>query len=120
MDKGTAPGRPGCLTTHSGAQEAASVLDATVRCVVGIDVAKRSHVACALEAPTGAVRQRPTKIEATAAGYARLCGWLAGWGEPAGVLIGLEATGSLWDPLHDALTQAGYRVVLLTPQQTAA
>jgi len=48
--------------------------------------------------------------------------WLAIWaeGEPARLLIGLESTGSLWEPLYDALTQAGYPVVLLNPHQTAA
>lgn len=96
------------------------VLDTTIRCVVGIDVAKRSHVVCALDAPTGAMRQRPRAIEATADGYAQLCRWLADWGEPGSVLIGVEATGSLWEPLHDRLTGAGYRVLLLNPRQTSA
>ena len=36
------------------------------------------------------------------------------------MLVGLEATGCLWEPLHDALTRAGYRVVVLNPRQTAA
>jgi transposase len=96
------------------------VLDATIRCVVGIDIAKRSHVVCALAAPSGAVRQRPRAIEATADGYAELGRWLADWGEPESLLIGLEATGCLWEPLYDALSRAGYRPVVLNPRQTAA
>jgi transposase len=36
------------------------------------------------------------------------------------VLVGLEATGSLWEPLYDTLTQAGYPVLLLNPRQTAS
>ena len=96
------------------------MLDPAVRCVVGIDVAKRSHVVAALDAPTGAVRQKALKVEATAAGYAGLCAQLARWGPPPALLIGLEATGCLWEPLHDALTGAGYRVVVLNPRQTAA
>ena len=96
------------------------MLDATVRCVVGIDVAKRSHVVCALDARTGALRQKALRIEATAAGYAGLGAQLARWGAPPEVLIGLEATGCLWEPLHDALTRAGYRVVVLNPRQSAA
>jgi transposase len=39
---------------------------------------------------------------------------------PGSVLIGVEATGCLWEPLYDALTQAGYRVLVLNPRQTAA
>ena len=56
-------------------------MDARICTVVGIDVAKRRHVLCALDAPTGAVRQRPKTIEATADGYQEVCRWLAGWGE---------------------------------------
>jgi transposase len=91
-----------------------------VRCVVGIDVAKQFHVVCALEAPSGSLRQRAAKIAATAEGYAQLCRWLHTWGEPEALLIGMEATGTLWEPLHDTLTRAGYAVLVLTPRQTSA
>lgn len=57
-----------------------------IRCVVGIDVAKAAHMVCALEAPDGAVRQKPTRIEATAQGYAQLSQWLTTWGMPESVL----------------------------------
>jgi transposase len=98
------------------------MLSSEIRCVVGIDVAKSAHVVCALEAPSGAVRLKSTPIPATAAGYAQLVEWLGTWaaGEPSRLLIGLESTGSLWEPLYDALTQAGYTAVLLNPHQTAA
>jgi transposase len=91
-----------------------------IRCVVGIDVAKQFHVVCALEAPTGTLRQRATRIAATAEGYAQLCAWLRTWGEKASLLIGMEATGTLWEPLHDTLLQAGYQVLVLNPRQTSA
>jgi transposase len=58
------------------------MLDPQVRCVVGIDVAKRGHVVCALDVPGGTVRQPPFKIEATAAGYAQLRERLTRWGRP--------------------------------------
>ncbi len=96
------------------------MVDATIRTVVGIDVAKRRHVICALDAAFGTVRQRPKPIEATAEGYQELCRWLADAGAPATLRIGLEATGCLWEPLYEALTQAGYAVVVLNPRQTAA
>ena len=93
-----------------------------IRCVVGIDVAKSAHVVCALEAPSGAVRLKSTPIPATGAGYAQLVEWLDTWaaGDPAQLLIGLESTGSLWEPLYDALMRAGYGVLLLNPHQTAS
>jgi transposase len=96
------------------------VLTPEIRCVVGIDVAKQAHMVCALEAPTGTLRQRPIRVEASAAGYAQLCGWFRAWGPPEQVLIGLEATGNLWEPLYDALVQAGYTPWLLNPRQTVA
>ena len=96
------------------------MLSPAIGCVVGIDVAKSAHVVCALEAPGGALRLKSTPIPATAEGYAQLLEWLRAWGEPAALLIGLESTGSLWEPLYDALTQAGYPVQLLNPHQTAA
>jgi transposase len=90
---------------------------------VGIDVAKQAHLVCALDASSGAVRQAPSRIEATAEGYALLLSWLPPWqaGDgPEAILIGLEATGVLWEPLYDALTQADYTVLVLNPRQTAA
>jgi transposase len=96
------------------------MLPEVIGCVVGIDVAKASHVVCALEAPSGAVRLKSTPIAASAQGYAQLVSWLQDWGEPQTLLIGLESTGSLWEPLYDTLTQAGYRVLLLNPHQTAS
>jgi transposase len=98
------------------------MLSPEIRCVVGIDVAKCAHVVCAMEAPSGTVRLTSTPVPATAAGHAQLLGWLGTWaeGEPPRRLSGLESTGSLWEPLYDALTQAGYAVLLLNPHQTAS
>src|SRR5262245_37276816 len=83
-----------------------------IHSVVGIDVAKQAHVVCALEAPSGAIRYKPSRIEATAEGYAQLRSWLETWGSPGQTVIGLEATGPLWEPLYDTLTQAGYTVLV--------
>src|SRR5258707_121300 len=95
-----------------------AMLPPEIQCVVGIDVAKQAHVVCALEAPSGAVRHKPSRIEATADGYALLRAWLETWGAAERLLIGLEATGPLWEPLYEHLTQAGYVVLLLNPRQT--
>src|SRR5438552_2972384 len=91
-----------------------------IRYVVGIDVAKRTHTVCALDAQTGKVQLRPRTIEATATGYAEVCTLLQTWGDPQTILVGLEATGCLWEPLYEALTQAGYSVLVLNPRQTAS
>jgi transposase len=101
-------------------QEARGRLPAEIRCVVGIDVAKCAHVVCALEVPNGALRLKSTPIPATVEGHARLLAWLQEWGEPPSLLLGLESTGSLWEPLYAALTQAGYQVLLRNPHQTAS
>src|SRR5260221_124173 len=101
-------------------EEVYALLPPEIRCVVGIDVATSAHVVCALEAPGGAPRLKSTPLPATAVGYAHLLAGLGAWGEPATLLLGLESTGSRWEPLYDALTPAGYTVLLLNPHQTAS
>jgi transposase len=96
------------------------MLPPEVRCVVGIDVAKHAHMVCALETPSGALRHTASRIEATAEGYALLRSWLQEWGTHEAILIGMEATGPLWEPLYEDLTQAGYQVLLLNPRQTSS
>jgi transposase len=96
------------------------MLPAEIHYVVGIDIAKRCHVLCALDARTGKVHLRPRTFAATAAGYAELRALLQAWGEPGAILLGLEATGCLWEPLYEDLTQAGYTVLVLNPRQTVA
>jgi transposase len=88
--------------------------------VVGIDIAKRAHVACALQASTGKVHLRPRSFAASAEGYAELRAVLQTWGAPPTILVGLEATGCLWEPLYEDLTRAGYTVLVLNPRQTVA
>lgn len=96
------------------------MLSPQIGCVVGIDVAKQFQVVCALEAPSGIVRHRARRIEATSEGYTQLEQWLQAWGKPEALLIGLEATGTLWEPLYDWLIQAGYQVLVLKPRQTSS
>ncbi|HWE61169.1 MAG TPA: IS110 family transposase [Chloroflexota bacterium] len=96
------------------------MVDPQVRYVVGIDIAKLAHVYCLLEVASGRVPGRPRTIPATQQGYQELVGALRECGAPSRVLIGLEATGCLWEPLYEALSQAGYTVLVLNPRQTAA
>jgi transposase len=94
---------------------------AECRYVVGIDVAKQAHVVCALHAPSGQVQLPPTRIPASREGYAQVLTWLGSWTpEPTSIRIGLESTGALWEPLYEALTRAGYTVLVLNPRQTVS
>jgi transposase len=75
---------------------------------------------CARDARAGKVHLRPRSFAATAAGYAARRALLQAWDEPGAILLGLEATGCLWAPLYEDLSQAGYTVLMLTPRQTVA
>ena len=88
--------------------------------VVGIDIAKQAHVVCALNAHTGQMHLRPRSFPATAQGYADLQAVVQQWGAPSTILVGLEATGCLWEPLYEHLTGAGYTVLVLNPRQTVS
>jgi transposase len=96
------------------------MLDPQIRSVVGIDIAKQAHVYCVVEVATASVRVLPQTITATAAGYQELVTTLQHLAPAGSVLIGVEATGCLWEPLYEALTQAEYRVLVLNPRQTSA
>jgi transposase len=96
------------------------MLDPQVRYVVGIDIAKQAHVYCVIAVASGTAQGRARTISATQSGYQELLTALQPCGAPAAVLIGMEATGCLWESLYEALTQAGYPVLVLNPRQTAA
>jgi len=85
---------------------------------VGIDVALRSHRVAVL-GPDGEAVGKSFTIESTADGFTMLVDTLRARGAtPATTVIGLEATGHLWENLEAHLTGAGYRVVVLNPLQT--
>ena len=89
----------------------------SARYSVGIDVASRTHRVAVL-GPGGEAVGKSFTIEATAAGFADLLRALRARGaEPGQTVIGLEATGHLWENLEGYLTRAGYRVVV-NPLQT--
>ena len=84
---------------------------------VGIDVAKRAHEACFMDADGRAVG-KPLRFANTRAGVNQLVARVGGLPEAA--TIGLEATGHYWLALHDALVRAGLPVQVLNPLQTHA
>jgi transposase len=72
-----------------------------------VDTHADLHVAAALDPLGGLLGVR--EFRATAAGYARLLGWLGGFGAVA--LAGVEGTGSYGAGLARHLAAAGIRVV---------
>src|SRR5213596_2681127 len=85
---------------------------------VGIDVALRELRVAVLDRDGEAVGQSFT-IAASTDGVATLLRTLdARAATAAQTLIGLEASGHLWENLEAALVGAGYRVIVLNPLQT--
>ena len=80
----------------------------------GVDIASETHVIAVL-ADDGAVVVRPTPFAEDAAGYDKLFGLL---GEPADVLVAMEATGHYWKNLFAALVARGFAVALINPLRT--
>jgi transposase len=73
----------------------------------GVDTHADTHVAAALDSIGGLLGVQ--EFPATAAGYARLLGWLGGFGTVA--LVGIEGTGSYGAGLARHVSTAGIRVV---------
>jgi transposase len=73
----------------------------------GVDTHADVHVAAALDPIGGLLGVQ--EFPATAAGYARLLGWLGGFGTVC--LVGIEGTGSYGAGLARHITAAGVRVV---------
>jgi transposase len=73
----------------------------------GVDTHADTHVAAALDSIGGLLGVQ--EFPATAAGYARLLGWLGGFGTVA--LVGIEGTGSYGAGLARHVSMAGIRVV---------
>ena len=87
---------------------------------IGIDVAKRSHVAAAMNDGEGIVVE-PFEFRNTRKGLERLLHTLAKRGvSPEGSLVGMEATGHYWVALFDFLTANGFEVAVVNPIQTDA
>lgn len=84
----------------------------------GIDVAKRTHVACILDRD-GRFIVRSQSFHNDARGYQQILMRLKDAGGPRRILVAMEATGHYWYSLHDCLRSHGYDVVVLNPIQTA-
>jgi len=82
---------------------------------VGIDIAKRSHVACVMR-EDNSLEIKPFEFSSTKSGFEKLKAQLTSLAcDVSEVLIGMEATGLLFDNLYRFLRSLEYRVVLLNP-----
>ena len=87
---------------------------------IGIDIAKRSHTAGAVDGG-GKVVIESFQFNNTADGFAKLLARLSRAGaEPGDALVGMEATGHYWIALFDFLCSHGWRVAVINPIQTDA
>jgi transposase len=86
---------------------------------VGIDIAKRSHVACVMGEDNSLI-VKPFEFLSTQSGFKKLLVHLQSLScDLSDVIIGMEATGLLFENLYRYLKEMTYRVVLLNPYQTS-
>ncbi len=86
---------------------------------VGIDIAKRSHVACVMR-EDNSLEIKPFEFASSQNGFKKLLMQLQSLScDPSDILIGMEATGLLFENLYRYLKEFSYRVVLLNPYQSA-
>lgn len=78
---------------------------------VGIDIASEVHVVAAVGVDDE-VLLKPTKIEETGDGHARLIELL---GPASDVLVVMEATGHYWQNVFARLTTSGFQVAVVNP-----
>ncbi len=86
---------------------------------VGIDIAKRSHVACVMK-EDNTLEITPFSFTSSQNGFKKLLIQLQSLScDPSEIIIGMEATGLLFENLYRYLKEFAYRVVLLNPYQSA-
>jgi transposase len=84
----------------------------------GIDVHKRSVVACVLlTEPDGSVRRRVNTFGTMTADLLALHDWLGGFGVTH---IAMESTGVYWRPVYNLLEEEGRTILLVNPQHMKA
>lgn len=86
---------------------------------VGIDIAKRTHVAVIMN-EDNSLRVKPFSFNNDVLGFKKLLIHLQTLCcDPSDIVIGMEATGLLFENLYRHLQSLEYNVVLLNPYQTA-
>ena len=95
-----------------------SIMSQSFTCFCGIDIGKRKHVACLLDAQ-GQPLIKKLAFTNDVEGFARLRQHLQKTAADTAVLVGMEATGHYWYALHDQLRRWGYAQQVLNPLQSA-
>jgi len=86
---------------------------------VGIDIAKRNHVACVMR-EDNLLEIEPFVFTSTQNGFKKLLMQLQSLScDCSDIIVGMEATGLLFENLYRYLKEFSYRVVLLNPYQSA-
>ncbi len=86
---------------------------------VGIDIAKKFHIACVLDESNNLIKKN-YRIESDISCFERFVEVLNDIDtDKSKFLIGMEATGTLFENLYITLKDIGYNVVLLNPYQTS-
>ena len=86
---------------------------------IGIDIAKKFHIACVLD-EKGTLVKKNYRIESDNACFDQFIQVLNDIdSDKSQFLIGMEATGMLFENLYITLKNIGYNVVLLNPYQTS-
>lgn len=86
---------------------------------VGIDIAKRSHVACIMR-DDNSLEVAPFEFDGYKKGFEYLVDALNSIGtQQTDIQIAMEATGPFFENLYRFLQELNYRVILLNPFQTA-
>jgi len=86
---------------------------------VGIDIAKKFHIACLLDENNNLIKKN-YRIEADTSSFELFVEFLNNIDkDKSKFLIGMEATGTLFENLYITLKDLGYNVVLLNPYQTS-
>ncbi len=88
--------------------------------IVGIDIAKRSHVARIIDSE-GRIVVKPFSFRNSCSGYNALLARMHKiTNRKSELILAMEATSHYWLALYTRLCREGYRVVLLNPIQTHA
>ena len=88
--------------------------------IVGIDIAKRSHVARIIDSE-GRIVAKPFSFRNSCSGYNALLARMHKiTNRKSELILAMEATSHYWLALYTRLCREGYRVVLLNPIQTHA
>ncbi len=86
---------------------------------VGIDIAKKAHVACVMR-EDNVLEIEPFSFASSQSGFKKLLVQLQSLScDRSDIIIGMEATGLLFENLYRYLKEFSYRVVLLNPYQSA-